>query len=591
MIATLLALVLLAGTSLALGEALRRALPPPPGPGESTLAFTAGLGATALLLSLLALAGRFSWALPLVAVLACVGAGIAVQRLRRASAPDLGGAAGLAAALPIAFAALSSVAPVTDGDSLAYPLPLARRIAESGAWRFWPDLWLGVFPLSQEMLLAFALRVGADRLGAISAGELVLCAVLLDSLARRAGFEGTARVAALLVGLACPVVGFLAPSAKEDLLVCVMTLAAGHALLSLETEGAVAWAGVFGGLATSAKYTGLPIAAGVLAAVLLFSPRRRVRATLLAACGAAAAGGLFYAVNAARLGNPIPPYLSPPFASFLSPLSKARALEAFRWGLGKGPADFFLAPLRIVRTPAAFGTTAGLFNPLSWIGLLALAIPSDRRRFAPLLFVAGASYTAWFLTNQVARLLLPAALLLAIPAAAILGRVASPRYRFRPSVAVALLLSAASLLLVAGARLYDYARDPAGFFARRTPAASELEWMNAHLDARTDRVATPLKTMDALRIPWIDLDPTYQCEIPAELLDSGAPLLSALRARGVTHAFLVTGSMPALEGLLTPVHANPETLIGGVHLLREGPRVGTTVYAVPRDNAGRENPR
>jgi hypothetical protein len=590
-IATLLALLLLTGASLALGEALRRALPPPSGPGENALAFTGGLGAAALLLALLALAGRFAWALPVVAALACAGGALAFTRFRGARAPDLGSPAGLAAGFLVAVTVLSAVAPVTDDDSLAYPLPLARRIAASGAWRFWPDLWLGVFPLSQEMLLAFALRVGADRLGAISAAELVLCAVLLRSLARRADLDGFARGAALFVGLACPVVGFLAPSAKEDLLVCVMTLAACHALLSLEEKGAAPWAGVFAGFAASAKYTGLPVAAGVLLAVLLFSPQRRVRAVFLAASGAVLAGALFYAVNAARVGNPIPPYLSPPFASFLSPLSKERALETFRWGLGKGPVDFFLAPLRMVRTPAAFGTMAGVFNPLSWIGLLTLGVEGDRRRFAPLLLVAGVSYTAWFLTNQVARLLLPAALCLAVPGAAILGRVASPRFRFRPSVATALALSAASLLLVAGARLVDYAWDPVGFFGRRTPAVSELTWMNAHLDATTSRVGTPLKTMDPLRIPWIDLDPAYQCEIPAELLDKGAPLLAALRARGVTHLFVATGSMPSLEALLTPVRANPDTLIGGVHLFREGPRVATTVYALPRDNAGGERPR
>jgi hypothetical protein len=242
-------------------------------------------------------------------------------------------------------------------------------------------------------------------------------------------------------------------------------------------------------------------------------------------------------------------------------------------------------------SPGAFGTAAGLFNPLAWIGLLALASHEARRRHAPLLLVAGVAYVAWFETNQVSRLLLPAALLLAVPAGEILDRVAKMNAAVRAAVVSALALSAASLALVAGARVFDYARDPIGFFARRTPAASELSWMNEHLDPGKDRVATTLKTMDTLRVPWIDLEPSYQAQIPSELLETGRPLLMALRALGVTHAFLPTDSMPELERLLTPVHRNPATLIGGVHLLREGPRISTTLYALPRDNADLERPR
>src|SRR5262249_8940055 len=150
-------------------------------------------------------------------------------------------------------------------------------------------------------------------------------------------------------------------------------------------------------------------------AVLLFARRARIRSAALAASGAVLSGGLFYTVNAVRLGNPIPPYLAPPLPTFLSPLSQARALHAFRWGMGRGPLAFLLAPLRTVTDTDAFGTPAGLFNPLAWIGLLALASGALRRRHAPLVLVAGVSYASWFWTNQVSRLLFPAALLLAVP--------------------------------------------------------------------------------------------------------------------------------------------------------------------------------
>jgi hypothetical protein len=597
-IGTLVALTLLLGSSAALGALLRRAVPLPDGPGVNALTLTAGLGATALLLALLALAGQFVFAPLLVGTLAIGGLAAFRRKIgalpaaaRRALSPAHGAPNLLHSigALAVAFAALSAIAPVTDPDSLAYPLPIARRLAETGAWRFWPDLWRSVFPLSQELLLALAVRLGADRLGAVSALELVLCAFLLESLARRAGLGAGARAAALLIGLGCPAVAFLAPSAKEDLLVCCMTLAAAHGLFSLDKRGGALSAGLFAGLAAGAKYSGLPLAAGVVLAVFVASPGGRARAASAAALAALAAAGLFYAVNLARHGNPLPPYLSPPLPSFLSPLSREAALTTFRWGAGREPLDLLLAPLRMLATPARFGTAGGLFNPLAWLGLLALATRELRRRFTLPLVVCAVVYAAWLATDQVARLLLPAALLLSLPAGEILSRAAATGRALRMAIGAALALSAASVLLVSGLRLGLYLEDRDGFLARATPAHADLEWMNAHLDASRHRVATTFKASEALRVPWMNLEPTYQAEIPAELLGTGRPLLLALEARGFTHVFLPSRSMPALERLLVPARENPASLLGGVHLLRPDPTIPTTLYALPRDNPGRES--
>src|SRR5262249_4099198 len=150
-------------------------------------------------------------------VLAFAGWFAIVRSVRRRSGLSPGSLAVLAL---LAVPVLSALAPVTDPDSLAYPLPIARRLASIAVWRFWPDLALSVFPLSQEILLSTFVQLGADRTGLLAASELLLCAWLLASLAERLGLDAAARPAALLVGLGCPVVAYLAPSAKEDLLLC-----------------------------------------------------------------------------------------------------------------------------------------------------------------------------------------------------------------------------------------------------------------------------------------------------------------------------------------------------------------------------------
>jgi len=528
---------------------------------RGALRLAAGLGSAALLLALLALGGLFAIGPYLLAALT-VPSLLWFVRRRPVGLPRLP-----LAAAPLAVAALAALAPVTDPDSLAYPLPIARRLAEDGAWRFWPEMWRGVFPLSQEMLTAVVLRLGGDRPAALTALELALGAALLYALARRlAGDE--AAPAALLLGFGCPVAAYLAISAKEDLLLCAMALAAAHALLS----GRAAAAGLFAGFAAGAKYPGLGVVAGV---VLYLALTRRWRGAAAAAGTALLGGGVWYAVNLARFGNPLPPYLAPPLPSFLTPLATAGALETFRWGEGRAVVDALLAPVRMLIHPDRFGTAGGLFHPLAWLGLVEMA--RDRRRHAPLATLFVMLYAVWFCTNQVARLLLPAALLLSVPAAACLARPRVPRW-LRAAVLVA---SAACPVLIGGLHLVRYLREPATFLERQTQGYADLAWMNEHLDASRGRVATMFKACDPLRIPWINLDPSYQAEIAPEEMRDPDRFLAALRRARVTHLFVPRGRLPALEARLTAVRENPASRLGGVHLLREAPTVATAVYRLP----------
>jgi hypothetical protein len=80
---------------------------------------------------------------------------------------------------------LGSTAPVTDIDSLDYPIPIAQHLAHDGEWRFWPGQAMSSYPLSQELLAAALLQSGGRRLGLLSGLELALATVLLVSLARK----------------------------------------------------------------------------------------------------------------------------------------------------------------------------------------------------------------------------------------------------------------------------------------------------------------------------------------------------------------------------------------------------------------------
>ena len=250
---TLVALALVIGSSWAVGGwALFRVTWPGLRRFESiALTLTAGLGLIALLLSVLALCGWFAYATP---VLLAVSAAAAVRAVRPGSdvrevratpawrAAQASGSRHLAgwdqalwAAIVISagLACLGAIAPVTDDDALAFVIPSARHIAETGALRVWSDQARAMFPQSQQVLLAYVMRVGGDRLGAVTALEWLLTIGVVSALARRVCERSEHVGAALVIALGAPVAAFQVASAKEDLLMlsaaaaCALCLAGG----------------------------------------------------------------------------------------------------------------------------------------------------------------------------------------------------------------------------------------------------------------------------------------------------------------------------------------------------------------------------
>jgi hypothetical protein len=474
---------------------------------------------------------------------------------------------------------------VTESDSLAYPFPIAQHLAKEGTWRFWPNLAQSVYPLSQELLGACMILLGSERLGLVSAAELVVAALLILALARRVSILSASGPVAAIVAFGCPAVAFLAGSAKEDLLLVMHTAAAALVLTFPPATGAVATAGLFAGLAAGAKYTGLPIALAVVGCVPFCCGRhQRLRSFLLAGLAAFGAGGLWYVVNLVRFGNPVVP-LMPGVGHF--PVSGETAAEWLSgFGHGRGPIDFVAAPFRMtvdVLTFRAgeFGGRGNWINPLAWIGVpWVLANRRQWRSGLPLLAIGAALYVVWFAGMQVARLLLPALVVLSVPAADALIHLTSRIRILKAVLAMGLVISAGVVIVIGGIRFSRYIGDPSGFLERETEHYTAIQWINENLDPATDRVATGLRSSGYLRIPWMNVSFGQQVEISATELESPSLLRRALERQGFTHVFGGPEDVEGMEPWLVAVYTNEASQLGGAHFFRPPPTMVVSVFAL-----------
>ena len=476
---------------------------------------------------------------------------------------------------------------MTDDDALAYVVPIARHIADAGALRVWTDQARSMWPQSQQILLAFLLRLGGDRLGVVTALEWCLVLGVVSALARRV-CERTEHVgAALIIALGAPVVAFQVASAKEDLLLLAASAATAFCLAGSGEVAELAAAGLFAGIAAGAKYPGALIAVAAVSWPLVRRRKHAMRDAMIIAVCAAASGGLWYGLNLWRYGNPVAPFVFGARTTLLDAGAARDFVDGY--GPGRGFTAFVVAPVRIFLEPSLFCGRANLYNPLAYAGLAGLLAPPARRRSGPLFFLAAVLYTGWFFSLQNARLLLPAAVLLA-PAAA--DRLV-PLARRRPSfAALAGAVTALSLGVVAAVgvvRTVRYLRNPSGFLQRETQNYADVAWMNEHLDRRHDRVASDHKALAYLDLPWIFLTPTYQIEFGRDDLNDPDSFLQACRRQGITHLFGGIESFPGVQAHLHTVYRNPASRLGGVRFFREPPTEETAVFEIvyPPGRAGR----
>ena len=557
------------------------------------LQLLSGLGANGVLLGILALAGASAAAPVLLLLEAAYGlfCAIRIGRSRRPAdsrAQESNRARSFLVATSLAVIAVSSAGwlpPATEFDTLAYHSPIVRHLALGARWEFWPDQWRSVFPLSQALLGSAVLRLGGSRPAIVNGFELVLAALLLSAVARRCLLDRTAAAIAPILAFGCVVVPAAAAGLQEDLLLVAATLAVGHGLLTADEPARVRRTGVFAGIAAGAKLSGLPIAAAAILWTFLSSPGKRLRSSLAVSALAAAAGGIWYGVNVARFGNPIPPFAAFLGRPFLSPGALSQwASELSSFGRGRGAGELLLAPFEIFISPGDYSGRGNLFNPLALLGVASAATKEGRRRFGPLLFLSASIYAAFFAVEEVSRLLLPAAVLLSVPAAFFVARLGR-RGRVAGAAAGAFLAASAGVaILVAGLPIGRWIADPSAYLEKQSQNFADVDWMNRNLDPLRHRVATEFVASGCLTIPWLALSPLYQAEIAPEALTSEESFFSALRARGVTHLFLAEPAhLPfSLEGSprLRKLRSNPASRLGGTRLLREPPTQATSIYEI-----------
>jgi hypothetical protein len=590
---TLVAIVLITGSSWTLGTAAlsRMAWTDLHAYERAALRLTAGLGLTALVVALLTLAGWFSQTTAVLGTLTAIGVvllmraairfghAVSLQQTRAATWVRVTLAA---VAICAGLACLGAFAPVADDDALAYVIPIARHISETGAVRVWPDQARSMWPQSQQVLLAYILHIGGDRLGALTALEFLLALGAMSALARRVCERSEHIGAAMVIALGAPVVGFQVASAKEDLFLLAASIATGFCLAGSGDLAEMAAAGMFAGIAAGSKYPGLGIVVAAIAWPLISRRENRLWSAAVVALCALASGGLWYGLNVWRYGNPVAPFV---FGAHGTPLTAAVVRE-FEDGYGGGRSliAFVLDPLRIFLQSNLFTGRLNLYNPLAYAGLLGLFAGSSARRSRPLFFASAVLYVGWFLTLQNARLLVPAAAFLAPSAADRLV----PFVRRRRSLQVlawgAMIASLGIVAAIGVVRFERYVRDPPGFLARQTWNYADMQWMNAHLDRLHNRVGSNHKELAYLEVPWILLDSSYQIEISEAELEDPHRLLDACRRQGITHLFGSADSFPELREHLRVIYQNPASRLGGVHFFRESPTQSTAVFEIVYPN-------
>jgi hypothetical protein len=544
---------------------------------------TAGVGLIALLLSILLLTGTFAAATPFLLLIGLAGLAARMRRWPPAAAPHAApgprwarGAIALVGACAV-IACAGALAPVTDRDALSYVVPIARHIADAGALRIWSDQARSMWPQAHEVVLAYMLRMGGDRLGALSALEWLLAVGATSALARRVCERPEHVPIAIALAVAAPVAAFEVASAKEDMILLAATAAALFCLAGLRTGRDAAAAGFFAGMAAGVKYPGLGVALAVVCWIAI-AGRHRLRHAAIAAGCAAAAGGLWYALNLWRFGNPVAPFV---FGAPGTRLDAAAVRDLMNsYGGGRGLVNFFVTPVRIFTTSSLYCGRAMLFNPLAYAGLAGLGIASARRRSGALFFTAAVLYAGWYVTLQNARLLLPAAMLLA-PAAA--DRLVPLVRRSRAASAAAGVLLALLLLLapmVGLVRASRYASSPSTFLDRETEFYPDIRWANAHLDPARDRIASMFGAVGYFTIPAIGVEPTYQFEFGEAELRSNDRFLAACRRQGVTHVFTPRDEFADVRSQLRLVYENPASRLGGFHFFREPPSEATAIFAI-----------
>jgi hypothetical protein len=388
----------------------------------------------------------------------------AVLGLRRPRWPSRWAWTLLPGALLLLPLLLMATVPPWYQDDMTYHLALPRQFAVAGGY-FVPDDNIFTFlPLGWESVLNLLYALGPEpehyppfnpRL--LSVWAAGFAALGTAGLARSLGAPRSVAWAAGFLLLMHPTLVHYAPSAYVEawMLLLVALATQGVARTLAGERGWLVPAGVFCGLAISAKFPGLVIGGllglGLMAYQLDRRPDRAWYGRVLRfAVPAAALGAPFYLRNWVQRGNPVFPSAWGLFGG--EGWSEWRAWAwgeiLANYGAGRTLQDHLLLTWRFFTTREMFDSFEGSNGPVLLLGLLAgcllvLRLRGQPDRQRPLLLALGCVLgfsLFWAMSTQQMRFWLPALPVLAALTVAALAGLA-PRLR-AISVGVALALSA-----------------------------------------------------------------------------------------------------------------------------------------------------
>lgn len=565
-------LLLMNGAALGLGAALLKALRilPALGPWERfPWAFALGFGALGWLGFMLGTAGLYApiplWLLallPLPGLLWLGGPG----PLPRFGALGWVLLAGLGVIAGIDW--VETLAPPTDGDSLAYHFALPRQYLAAGLLEFTPRAVDGAAAKLVQMTYVPALGLGGERgllLWVMTSGWWT-GALLFALLRRHVGLNPALAVTA--VYLTVPAVVYGGGSGQVEvrnaLFVLVGAYATGLALVTGLRRYALL-AGLAAGFFAGGKFLGL-LFVGAAGLTILFQRRWLLHGTLFG-LAALAAGGQWYLWLWHHTGDPVFPILyqalglpdGPYWSQAASDYFKIKGLSpqlhpipSTAWGFLTYPVIATLAGHPMIESKRTG------FGPFIWL-LLPFVLAAVGRharswRESPLFGAASATlifYGVWFFSapTQLVRHLLPVLppLLLVTSVLAFRWAEAGGSARMRPLVGIVVLTLG---LQGAGALLFSlnplrYAlsgQTREAYVARVVAGGPMLPWLNANLGPE-DRLFHGLRQLNYhLDVPYFFAHAAFQKVIEVRVGEwNPARFWRQSQGAGVSH-FLIPES-------------------------------------------------
>lgn len=473
---------------------------------------------------------------------------------------QVGVALGAVVALGLMLAALG---PPTDADSLDYHLGTAMEWLRTGG-AFRRDDWFH-FRLAGtgEGLLALGLAAGTDAFGAtLQAASLFAMAWI----AVEAGHDRRARVLGLLLVLGTPLLLFLVPSQKPQLMPGVAVVVAG--LVAIDARGdlrpgdALLSAGaLFAGVAC--KYS--LILPGAAAGCLFLAAGRRSRnvfqSVLVAAAAFAIMGLPLYLANWFTYGDPLTPFLERFRAE---PNTSVVALAAYlrEAGVPVTASSMIRLPLDLI-VPHSVGTVSAVLGAGALSFIPAINAPGRRTRW--FLSAAGATTALVLLTGQIAaRFFLEPYLWAAV--AAVEASETKPRRWLFGALCIQVGLVAA-LAVYAAVCLFPGALAPRwreAAMVRASYGYAEARWMDSVLP-RGGHVLAHIRSVALVPRPFVGMH---------EFGDAADRRGSGELARAVTTGRLsaFTVREPAADRRLTELARACGVSLGGPLTVRDATR-------------------